>query len=255
MLNQDHGNVAPKILIVSDNAELSSHVIALLTNEPHLRHLTYELRYSFRNHSPDPMKALGATSIDLRNDTEVDNIINTADIVFSLHCKQIFPAKLVNNITCINVHPGYNPYNRGWYPQVFSIINKLPAGVTIHLMDDDIDHGPIIYQQQIVIQDYDTSFDIYRKIISTEKDMLNVYFGNLVFGNYKTFQPEHSGNYNSITDFNNLCELDLDSTASLKEHLNLLRALSHDNFKNAYFVGSDGKKYFVKLTITPEHQK
>ena len=42
----------------------------------------------------------------------------------SAHCKQIFPAKLVENVRCYNIHPGYNPYNRGWFPQVFSIINK-----------------------------------------------------------------------------------------------------------------------------------
>lgn len=46
------------------------------------------------------------------------------DLFFSMHCKQIFPNELVLNHRCINIHPGYNPYNRGWYPHVFSIINE-----------------------------------------------------------------------------------------------------------------------------------
>jgi len=252
MFKQAAGTLSPKILIVSDNPELSCHVIELLTREPQLRNIAYELRYSFRNHSPDSMIALGATSIDLRNDIEVKNIINSFDIIFSLHCKQIFPAKLVNNATCINIHPGFNPYNRGWYPQVFSIINKLPVGVTIHLMNSEIDHGPIIYQQKISIQEHETSLEVYKKVIVKEKEMLEKHFSNLVFGDYITFDAEDDGNYNSITDFNNLCELNLDNTASLKEHIDLLRALSHGNFKNAYFINSEGQKNYISLTIIPE---
>lgn len=252
MHNQATSALSPKILIVSDNPDLSRHVIKMLTTEPQLKNLAYELRYSFRNHSPDSMIALGATSIDLRNHIEVQNIINSFDIVFSLHCKQIFPGKLVNNITCINVHPGYNPYNRGWYPQVFSIINKLPVGVTIHLMNSEIDHGPIIYQQQISIQEHETSFEVYEKLIAKEKELLEKYFSNLIFGDYQIFDVENNGNYNSITDFNKLCELNLNDTASLKEHIDLLRSLSHGNFKNAYFINSDGKKNYISVTITPE---
>lgn len=252
MRKQAISTLPPKILIISDNPELSSHVIQLLTYEPQLKNLAYELRYSFRNHSPESMEALGATSIDLSKDLEVENINNSFDVVFSLHCKQIFPTTLVNNVTCINVHPGYNPYNRGWYPQVFSIINKLPAGVTIHLMNSEIDHGPIIYQEKIPTHEHETSFDIYQKVIAKEKEMLKTHFSNLVFGNYKTFNAKHNGNYNSITDFNNLCELNLDNTASLKEHIDLMRALSHDKFKNAYFISSDGKKNYITITITTE---
>lgn len=251
MFNQAPGNLSPKILIISDNAELSTHLITLMTNEPYLNNLYYKLCYSFRNKSSEPMTALGATSIDLSDHNEINNIVNTFDIVFSLHCKQIFPAHLVNNVTCINIHPGYNPYNRGWYPQVFSIINELPAGVTIHLMNDEVDHGPIIYQEKISIHTHENSFGVYRKIIAKEKQMLSTYFNRLVTGDYQTFNPEHNGNYNSIADFNNLCKLDLENTASLKEHLFLLKALSHDGFKNAFFIDPDGKKYFVNVTITP----
>src|SRR5687768_5901648 len=81
--------------------------------------------------------------------SEFQEIIKAYDLVISLHCKQLFPAELVKAVRCINIHPGYNPYNRGWFPQVFSIINKLPAGATIHEIDEEIDHGKIIAQQQV----------------------------------------------------------------------------------------------------------
>lgn len=67
------------------------------------------------------------------------DLISDFDLGFSCHSKQIFPASLVASVSCINIHPGFNPYNRGWFPQVFSIINAFPAGATIHLMDNEID--------------------------------------------------------------------------------------------------------------------
>ncbi len=80
---------------------------------------------------------------------ECDNSFFDKYILFiSLHCKQIFPQRLTDNYRCINIHPGYNPYNRGWFPQVFSILNKNTAGVTIHEIDQELDHGPIIYQEK-----------------------------------------------------------------------------------------------------------
>ncbi|MCE9864029.1 hypothetical protein, partial [Aeromonas caviae] len=60
--------------------------------------------------------------IDLKSDTI--RLINEFDFGFSVHCKQIFPKQLVESIRCVNIHPGFNPHNRGWFPQVFSIINK-----------------------------------------------------------------------------------------------------------------------------------
>ena len=48
---------------------------------------------------------------------QVSNITKNYNLVMSIHCKQLFPTELVNNVRCVNVHPGLNPYNRGWFPQ------------------------------------------------------------------------------------------------------------------------------------------
>ena len=47
---------------------------------------------------------------------------------------------------CINVHPAYQPYNRGAYTNVWSIVEKTPAGVTVHYIDEGVDTGDIIPQ-------------------------------------------------------------------------------------------------------------
>ncbi|HEY4231081.1 MAG TPA: formyltransferase family protein, partial [Thermoanaerobaculia bacterium] len=36
---------------------------------------------------------------------------------------------------CINLHPAYLPWNRGAYPNVWSIVERTPAGTTLHYVD------------------------------------------------------------------------------------------------------------------------
>ena len=174
------------------------------------------------------------------------------DLVLSLHCKQIFPAELVEQHRCINVHPGLNPYNRGWFPHVFSIVNKLPAGVTIHEMDSEIDHGKIICQEQIEINDHETSFDIYQKLLKTEAKLLDEYIEVIMSGNYDATYPICEGNVNYKRDFEAMCALDLERTGKFREFLDILRATTFDQFDNAYFYGKDGKKIYISIKLKKE---
>ncbi len=144
-------------------------------------------------------------------------IIQEYDLVFSLHCKQLFPSDIVNNVRCINVHPGLNPHNRGWFPQVFSIINKLPIGVTIHEMDEELDHGPIIVQKELVIKIWETSYDVYKRIQELEIELIKENLLRIINNNYKAFLPVSEGNINLKKDFNELCEIDLDKKVSYRE--------------------------------------
>lgn len=181
-----------------------------------------------------------------------DEFFGKYDLFFSLHSKQIFPTYLVKKYRCINVHPGFNPYNRGWFPQVFSIINKMPVGVTIHEMDDQLDHGAIIYQEKIEIEDKDTSYDVYMKIQKKEVEMLNKYLRKLMDNEYKVVISEDEGNVNLKKDFDMLCELDLDKYATIGEVIDLLRATTFQGYKNAYFIGEKGKKIYVNIELLEE---
>lgn len=176
------------------------------------------------------------------------------ELFFSLHCKQIFPPELVENHRCINVHPGYNPYNRGWFPQVFSIINKLPIGVTIHEIDNDLDHGPIIYQEKLEILSYETSLDIYRRIQQLEIDLLKEHLEDIINHNYITHKMEPEGNINYKSDFNKLCEIDLKREGTFGEFIDLLRATTFAKYDNAYFIDEHGQKIYVSINLKAENE-
>ncbi|MCG9553880.1 dTDP-4-amino-4,6-dideoxyglucose formyltransferase [Vibrio sp. Isolate32] len=223
-----------------------------LINEPCYKQYDFSFSYSVINKNPDKLIELGMTSIDIKDLRVVSYILDSYDLVISAHCKQIFPKGLVENIRCINVHPGLNPHNRGWFPQVFSIINKKPIGCTIHLMNSEVDDGDILFQSEIKIEEDETSLCVYNRVINEEKKLLKEKFKNILDKNYVANPPCIKGNYNSILDFRNLTELDLESRGTLRQHLDLLRALSHGDFKNGYFLNCDGKKVYVTLNLEVE---
>lgn len=170
---------------------------------------------------------------------------------FSCHSKQIFPAELVNSMLCINIHPGYNPHNRGWFPQVFSILNKKPAGLTIHVMDEEIDHGTIIAQEKIEIESFDTSLSAYNKVIAAEVKMFKHTLPQILDGTYPQKVMHEEGNYNSIKDYKALMEIDMDKKVTMREAIDYLRAMTHPPYQNAYFIDDKGRKIMVGLEIEP----
>lgn len=238
-----------RILVVSDNPSLVQFFIDECWSQGvnTIANITYH--YSAVNSDPSAMIKLGATPIDIKDPQFVNAAKNSYELIFSLHCKQIFPADLVEAVPCVNVHPGLNPYNRGWYPQVFSIINGMPIGATIHLMDKDVDHGAIIAQREVEIQSSDTSIDVYMKVIDAEKILIRENLNRIISGEFTADSPLSEGNYNSIEDFRSLCKLNPDAVGTLREHIDLLRALTHGEFRNAYYFDEHGKKIYIRISL------
>jgi len=189
-------------------------------------------------------------SLALLENLDPDFLASQFGIILSLHCRKILPPNLVKKIKCINIHPGFNPYNRGWYPHVFSLVNGLPAGATLHEMDEEIDHGPIIDQIKVEIYPTDTSKTLYERIQMAEIELLRKNLRSILENNYTTFLPHEEGNVNYKKDFENLCQLDFNNGISFDDFFSRLRALTHPPYKNAYFIDKkSGKKIFVYIDI------
>jgi len=183
---------------------------------------------------------------------EWQEVVQSYDLVISIHCKQIFPAEMTRAVKCINVHAGLNPFNRGWFPQVFSIINGLPWGVTIHEIDEELDHGDIIIQEQMELHAWDTSSSAYNRILDKEIELLEKVLIKIVDGNYSTMKMPSEGNVNLKKDFKDLCMLDLNEKVTMKEAIDRLRALSYSGYKNAFFNDDYGNKVHISVKLEKE---
>lgn len=73
---------------------------------------------------------------------------------------QILPAEIVHlpQYGCINVHASLLPGYRGAAPVNWAIINgEKRTGITIMLMDEGMDTGPVLLQEEMEIRDDDTA--------------------------------------------------------------------------------------------------
>ena len=233
-------------LVISDNPDLTKFAIDIAVNQ----NLPIQFAFTRDARTGAAMRSLGAKQVDVKSEEFRNYALAEFKFILSLHCQQIFPSTLFTIIPCFNLHPGLNPHNRGWYPQIFSILNNLPTGATLHRITSLIDGGPVIKQIEVSILASDTSQELYNRIIETEKIILENLLEKLSSSEHEFVEVQISeGNYNSKVDFEKLCELNLNSVGTLKEHINLLRALSHGDFDNAYFLDETGKKISVNIKL------
>ena len=238
------------LLVISDNPFLI-HAFYQLTSRVDGLTVDYSCTKSNTALLNDPSLPVKITAVEVKKSYEA--IAARYDLVLSLHCKQLFPAEMVSRVKCINVHPGYNPYNRGWFPQVFSILNKLPVGATIHEIDAMLDHGPIIARRQVKANSWDTSIDIYDRVQQLEVELLSEHLESILQGTYNIIKPEEEGNINLKKDFNELCRLDLSENVTMGQAIDRLRALTHGKYANAFYIDAEtGSKVFVKIYLKKE---
>lgn len=80
---------------------------------------------------------------------------------------KIIPQALLNipNLGSLNVHPSLLPNYRGPSPIITPILNgDKKTGVTIMLMDEQMDHGPILTTKEISISEEDTNITLSNKL-------------------------------------------------------------------------------------------
>jgi len=64
----------------------------------------------------------------------------------------------------VNLHPSLLPYNRGKSPNVWTIVDGTPAGVSLHYMDAEFDTGEAIAQRAVETDFADTGKDLHRRL-------------------------------------------------------------------------------------------
>lgn len=153
---------------------------------------------------------------------------------------------------CINLHPGYLPYNRGTYPNVWSIVDQTPAGVTLHYIDEGIDTGDIIRQKQVPVLCTDTGETLYHKLEAAGLQLLRETWPDIQAGRaQRTPQSRESGTSHKSDDTARIDEIRLLDPYRAEDLLNILRARTFPPHKGA-FIRSAGRKVYVRIQFEEE---
>ena len=168
------------------------------------------------------------------------------DYILKPEFLSIFPQGMVN------LHPAYLPYNRGQYPNVWSIIEGTPAGVTLHYIDDRIDMGDIIAQKEVPVELVDTGETLYRKLEQASITLFQETWSLIKSGGAPRIpQSGASGTYHRTQDVEAIDKIDLNGTYAARDLINILRARTFPPYKGAY-IRQQGRKIYLRLQLLPE---
>jgi methionyl-tRNA formyltransferase len=152
----------------------------------------------------------------------------------------------------INLHPSYLPYNRGAYPNVWSIVNGTPAGVTIHHIAEGLDTGDIIAQQAVAVEPVDTGLTLYRKLERAGLDLFRKTWPGVRAGKAPRLpQASGEGTSHRARDVEEIDLIDLDRSYTARALIDLLRARTFPPYPGAYFE-ANGKKIYLRLELYTE---
>ncbi|MEA5388494.1 formyltransferase family protein [Haloarculaceae archaeon H-GB11] len=174
------------------------------------------------------------------------------DYIVSCGFRHIVPEDILEIPTagCFNLHPAYLPYNRGANPNVWSIVDGTPAGVTLHHMDENIDTGSIVGRRRVETDFSDTGRDLHERLEDAQVELFRDLWPVIESGEETiSEQSGDEGTYHRTADFEALCELDPDENVQVKSFLDRLRALTFSPYDNAY-IDIDGERYYIEIDIS-----
>jgi len=175
----------------------------------------------------------------------------TPDYIVSCGYRHIVPEQILQIPTegCLNLHPAYLPYNRGANPNVWSIVDGTPAGVTLHYMDPSLDTGDIVSQRKVKTDFEDTGKDLYERLEDVQVEVFQNAWPEVIAGEASVVeQDKDAGTYYRTADFEALCELDPEEKVRVKDFLDRLRALTFPPYDNAY-IEVKGERYYIDVDI------
>lgn len=100
------------------------------------------------------------------------------DLTVSYTYKYILSIELLDvlNHNVVNIHNSLLPWNRGADPNLWSIVDKTPRGVTLHYMDEALDRGYIIAQEVVEDGDDETLSSSYDNLDEAAKRLFKKAF-------------------------------------------------------------------------------
>ena len=125
------------------------------------------------------------------------------DLVISYGFKHILKKDVIKNSTApiINLHISYLPWNRGAHPNFWSFYDCTPSGVTIHLIDEGLDTGPIIYQRYVNFNKEENTYaKTYKRLIREIEELFMEHVNDIISKKFVALPQRRKGTYHSLAD-------------------------------------------------------
>lgn len=153
----------------------------------------------------------------------------------------------------INVHPSFLPFGRGKDPNFWSLACDDPFGVSIHLVDEKIDHGPVLARREIPKTWEDNGETLYRKAldecVALFQEQWPLLREAVIDGTIRDLGQEFElGILRTRGQIDEASRLVLSDVRSVREVLNIMRARTFPPHPAAWFE-EKGEIFEVRIEI------
>jgi methionyl-tRNA formyltransferase len=125
------------------------------------------------------------------------------DLVISYGYKHILKKEVIESSKApiVNLHISYLPWNRGAHPNFWSFYECTPSGVSIHLIDEGVDSGAIIYQRYVNYDKEENTFSkTYKKLIVEIEKLFRDNIDELISKKFIATPQRCKGSYHSVAN-------------------------------------------------------
>lgn len=147
--------------------------------------------------------ALSSVGCEVWHAKEKLTSIGSYDLIVSFGYQHIISKGIIASVGApiVNLHISYLPWNRGAHPNFWSFFDETPNGVTIHLIDEGLDTGPILYQRKIVFSsEEETFFSTYGKLVGEIEDLFISHIYSIIKKDFIPLPQEGKGSYHRSSD-------------------------------------------------------
>ncbi|HEX4137669.1 MAG TPA: formyltransferase family protein [Bryobacteraceae bacterium] len=153
-------------------------------------------------------------------------------IGFSGHYHRVFPPDFLSRYSRMyNLHPGFLPWGRGYYPIFWALWEETPAGATLHEITAEVDEGPVVAQIQVPYSMADTGETLFERVREAERQLFLAHWPRIASAEPLPAVPQTGpGSCHSKAEFLALKENVSLSSLSGTELMRLIRALSFSGY-------------------------
>jgi len=162
-----------------------------LNNIGHLNKISNPVKrvlfLGYGRHQTKVIDALIDAGCEVHHTADMIDVKLQYDLIVSFGYRHVLKDKVIKGVGCpiFNLHISYLPFNKGAHPNFWSFYENTPAGVTIHLVDEGIDTGPIVYQRYVRFNEYEVTFyQTYGRLIKEVEILFIINIDNLLSGDW-----------------------------------------------------------------------
>lgn len=198
---------------------------------------------------------VGAGSLIFRSSAQVAAFITGEGLSFDLGLLAWWPKIIRSPLLSlprrgfVNTHPSLLPYGRGKHYNFWSIVDRVPFGVSLHMVDEGVDTGDIVAQIAIPYDWEDTGGTLYQKATEAMLNLLRETYPKLRELDFETHPQDHNaGTFHRASELESASAIDLDRAYVALDLLNLLRARTFPGYPACTFSAGDDV-YEVRIEI------